>query len=208
MTTETKETLGELIEHGAQLIQWWDSIEQSKTAVLRELAEVVVNIRSQFRTEDGSIDWQGHSWEYRQTIGTMYEKAGVPPDSVSNIQASVRYHVGNRLREVVDTTELEQAGLKKTSPRERMLQARNEANAILHALEADTTKGDLKTRRKRYRQMVDAAEALSERLEAIDVNALTKKDASSMLGELRRARAHLETLEEALESRISHPAMQ
>ena len=140
-----KSALADLKREGVDLIQWWVQIEESKTEVLRRLATVVVGIRAQFRTEDGSPDWRGKTWDYRQFIGDMYGASGVPPDSASNIQAALRYHVGNLLREVVPGEDLAAAGLKESSPRDRMLAARQEIQALATAIAEDLQSGDRKT---------------------------------------------------------------
>ena len=145
----TRESLDELLDTGAALVRRWHRIEESKTAVLRELAHVVVDIRSQFRYE-GRVDWAGRSWEYRQAITRMYAAAGIPPDSVANVQGALRYHVGNALRERVDPEELEAAGLKAASPKERVASARSEAAALISVLRADKAAEEAEARGRNY----------------------------------------------------------
>lgn len=123
-----------LVDLGARLVGLWAHIEESKTEVLRALARVIVELRSRFRQPGEPPDWAGRSWEYRQAAERLYEAAGVPPDSVANVQAALRYHVGNLLRETVPPKELEAAGLLPSSPRDRIRQARSEAAAALEAL--------------------------------------------------------------------------
>lgn len=48
-----------LVAAGAGLIRSWHRIEESKTQVLKDLAVVVVKLRSHFRDNDGNIDWRG-----------------------------------------------------------------------------------------------------------------------------------------------------
>lgn len=119
---------------GSGLVHFYTRLEETKADVLKALAKVVVALRANFRTEDG-VDWGGRSWEYRQTVGAMYAAAGVPPDSQSNIQASLRYHVGNLLREAVPARELEAAGLRTDSPKARMNEARQYAQVVTAAIE-------------------------------------------------------------------------
>ena len=123
-----------LIGAGAALARSWYHIEESKTEVLRDLAVIVVRLRMLHRKADGSVDWSGNSWDYRKAVARMYEGAGIPPDSVDNIQASIRYHVGNVIREMAKPADLEAAGLLSASPRERLQVARDQAAAMLEAL--------------------------------------------------------------------------
>lgn len=126
----------ELVGAGAALIRSWHKIEESKTAVLKDLARVIVHLRSRFRTVDGDVDWAGHSWEYRQAAARMYDLADVPPDSVAGVQASIRYHIGNVLREAVQVKELKAVGLLPTSPRERLRVLRERTQALADAGQA------------------------------------------------------------------------
>ena len=119
---------------GTDLISFYSHMEATRTEVLKALAKVVVLIRSKHRDDEGNIDWRGKTWDYRQAIGEMYERAGVPPDSQSGIQSALRYHVGNLIREVATPDELQAAGLLKDSPRDRLNEQRNLASHLWHTL--------------------------------------------------------------------------
>jgi hypothetical protein len=142
---------------GSGLVQFYARLEETKADVLKALAKVVVALRANFRTSDGDVDWSGRSWDYRQAVGEMYASAGVPPDSQSNIQASLRYHVGNLLREAVPAQDLEAAGLRTDSPKERMNAARHAVQALAETLEA----GD--------RTRATSGEAVLKQLRALQV---------------------------------------
>lgn len=144
-----RESLDELLDSGAALVRRWHQTEGPKTEVLRDLAHVVVDIRSRFRYE-GAPDWAGRSWKYRRAIAAMYAVAGVPPDAVANVQGALRYHVGNALRERVPAEELESAGLKAASPKERVASARSEAAALVSVLRADKAAEDAEARGRHY----------------------------------------------------------
>ena len=103
--------LDELQGHGTDLVVAWDALERSRTDVLKDLARVVVGIRSQFADGNGNPDWAGRSWDYRSFISEMYSSAGVPPDSQGRVQSALRYHVGVLLRETLNSSELSAAGL-------------------------------------------------------------------------------------------------
>lgn len=198
----TTASLTDLQAEGQNLIQQWAELEESRTQILRRLADVVVSIRQGFLTEDSRPDWRGSSWEYRQFIGEMYEASGVPPDSASNIQAALRYHVGNRLREVVPAEELEEAGLLASSPKDRMMSARQEMQALAVAMSEDLQSGDLATRRERYGRLSEAAVALSDKMASFEVDELPKRQAQKVLEQIREAEGNLQALAESLRRRV------
>jgi hypothetical protein len=82
-----------------------------------------VALRQEF-SFDGFPDWAGKSEEYRQTIYRAYREAGVPSDSTGALQANLRYHVGNALREAAPADELRALGLDLEGPRARAVRAR------------------------------------------------------------------------------------
>jgi hypothetical protein len=85
----------------------------------RRVADILVELRSRYTTGDGTPDWAGNSFAYRQIVADIYSHAGLPADGQSSIKASIRYHVGNALRERVNAEELEDAGLIAETPRQR-----------------------------------------------------------------------------------------
>src|SRR4051812_41816767 len=82
-----------LVVEGANLVRNYAQTETTKTILLRELARVVVDLRSLFSTEDGRADWAGRSYNYRETVARIYAEAGVPADSVETMQSALRYHI-------------------------------------------------------------------------------------------------------------------
>ena len=119
----------ELQSLGTDLVKDFEIVENVRGAVLKRIAGVVVELRKRFRTDDGEIDWRGRTWEYRQAVIEMYRAAGIPSGSQSHLQGSLRYHVGNALRDAASPAELEAAGLKLESPRERQQVTREDEKA-------------------------------------------------------------------------------
>lgn len=198
--TQSPPSLRTLKRRGVDLIQWYQSVEQSKTEILKTLAEVVVDIRSQFQDESGITDWRGNTWEYRRFMEDLYEKAGIPPDSKSTIQAALRYHVGNVLRSRVPRKELEAADLLATSPRERMASQRSEASAVLRALGTHTS--DPASIRTYWRNATHAMESMSQRLAKLEVKNLPKREATAMARELDETIQHLNEVKATLAKRL------
>lgn len=86
-------------------------------------AESIVSLRRQFKHE-GMPDWAGRSPGYRDLIERLYREAGVPSDSESNLQANLRYHIGNAIRRVAPPEDLEALGMTKAGPLGRIKETR------------------------------------------------------------------------------------
>ena len=84
----------------------------------QQLAHLVVEFRRLFE-HDGRPDWAGRSQSYRDAIYQVYRDAKVPSDSAGGLQAKIRYHVGNVVREVAPPEDLLALGLKPKGPRGR-----------------------------------------------------------------------------------------
>lgn len=202
-TIDVRTPLDALKKEGADLVHWWHTIEESRTEVLRRLSEVVVDIRAQFYDEETmQPDWRGKTWDYRQFMSELYEASGVPPASVAGVQSSLRYHVGNRLREVVDADSLARAGLLAEGPKERMERQHGEALALWRLLREDHPIAGTEARRAAYRLLVGTAERVSARLGEIPASALTKKEARDALEHLTEMTERLARVRTELESRL------
>src|SRR5690606_11264334 len=62
-------------------------------------------------------------------IERLYRQAGVPSDSESNMQANLRYHVGNVLRKVAPPEDLQALGMAVEGPLGRIRNTRASAPA-------------------------------------------------------------------------------
>lgn len=119
MARRTAEQItNDLIKTGTDLIVQAHEQGEALTQTYRELATVLVDLRKRFKRND-KPDIAGRSQDYRNTVAKMYEDAGVPADSASNIQAAIRYHIGNVLREKFTEEQLAEAGLSTEGPRDR-----------------------------------------------------------------------------------------
>lgn len=151
-----------LIDQGSTLLRNYLRVETSKTSILAELARVVVELRAHFTLQDGTTDWDGRSHGYREAIARVYRDAGIPADSLSTIQASIRYHVSNVLREVAPPEELEDKGLRKETARERVKETRDRTMALARATLALGGSGSA---RADVSRLIIGAEALLGRVE-------------------------------------------
>lgn len=180
---------------GTGLIAFYTKMEDTRTEVLRALAKVVVLIRSKHRDDEGNPDWRGKTWDYRQAVGEMYARAGIPPSSQSNIQSALRYHVGNLMREVAPPEELEAAGLLTSSPKDRMNEQRNEIVHLWRTLTPDEDSEVARVRekvvkrgeaRQQHEPTVPSPKKTSASMLAIakTANTVTRRAADKQLGDI------------------------
>jgi hypothetical protein len=94
---------------------------------MRELAGHVIGLRQCFE-HDGMPDWGGRSQDYRDAIYQAYKEAGAGSDSAGPLQANLRYHIGNVLREIAPPEDLQKLGMDPAGPRERAIRARATAH--------------------------------------------------------------------------------
>lgn len=124
-----EQIIADLIEEGANLLSEAYTLGQALTEAYRRLAGVIVDLRKRFpNSKDTGPDWRGSTQAYRDAVATMYEQSGVPTDSASNMQAAIRYHIGNVLRERLTPEELTEAGLSVEGPLDRSRAAREAAD--------------------------------------------------------------------------------
>ncbi|QOP65085.1 hypothetical protein PQE12_gp25 [Arthrobacter phage Adumb2043] len=106
--------------------------DTERTALLREAAQLFIDAREHFYTKEGEPDWLGRTHAYRLWVREVMSGAHVPGDDVTSLQAAIRYHSGNMLRERLDDDTLADLGLKKSSPRERSIEKRERTSSTLN----------------------------------------------------------------------------
>lgn len=141
MAPAPRPTVEQLVDDGVELLS--DYLAAPRTDLLRQLASVVVDLRSRFSLDDGRPDWGGRSPDYRSYIADLYTRAGVPKDKLDTIQAAMRYHVGNLIRERAPKDELLAVGLTTTAPRDRNAATRDALHAISAAAGGRTPSSDV-----------------------------------------------------------------
>jgi hypothetical protein len=134
MDTETRTTEEARKEAVSLIKRYRRAAPEQKTTLLRQIAEVLVDVRQHFGRADGSPDWKGRTHAYRQYVAGIYGDAGLVGDEAATTQAAVRYHVGIVLRDRLDDDTLAAYGLIPRSPRERSQDRRAERTAIVHAV--------------------------------------------------------------------------
>lgn len=103
--------------------------DKERHAVLaRDAAAAAIDIRERYLLPDGSPDWAGRTWAYRDCLHRLYDEAKYTPQERSATAATLRYHVGNMLRDRLTSVELEAHGVTAPSPRKRQAARRQRAS--------------------------------------------------------------------------------
>lgn len=123
----------ELVDEGVRLLREYLASGRNRTDLLKDIAEVIVELRSQCSLGDGRTDWGGRSTRYRYLMSGIYSSAGVVAKERDTLQAVLRYHVGNLLRERAPQDDLESVGLMLVSPKERLNNRRQLVTALAAA---------------------------------------------------------------------------
>jgi hypothetical protein len=179
-----RDTVEDLVRRGARLVSDYAHVETSKTALLRDLADVVVDLRAQFQTEDSRTDWAGRGHAYRETVARIYSEAGIQPDAAHGLQAALRYHIGNVLRAKAPADELEALGLKSATPRERVKETRDRTAALARSAVAVTESTG--NARADVSRLLIAAETLLQRVDEVDLASLPEEAFEKAMATLER----------------------
>ncbi|MEU7243407.1 hypothetical protein [Streptomyces sparsogenes] len=110
-----------LVARGKAYAERYAQIEHEPETLLRNIAVVLVALR---RHHD---DMRGRSVAYRKAAAEIYRAADIAPntrvrsatETKDRMQQSVRWHIGNLLRDELDERELKDLNLSVASPLER-----------------------------------------------------------------------------------------
>lgn len=103
----------------------------ARTPIYYDLAGQIVALRGHFLTDEGEPDWIGRTSAYRHAVRDLYSRADYTPDDAKSVQSSIRYHVGNIVRQLLNPEELEDLGLDEVSPLERARETRRDQAVLL-----------------------------------------------------------------------------
>lgn len=99
---------------------------------LKDVAAVLLHLRSMHTGANGLPDWRGRSYDYRSLVRDIYAEAGLSSDPNDKTKAMLRYWLSELLRQRVPADELQAADLKTTPPSSRQVD-RNRQQAALAA---------------------------------------------------------------------------
>jgi hypothetical protein len=105
--------------------------EGEKTAHLRAVAAAFVDSREHFFTPQGEPDWLGRTHAYRTWVRETMRLADVQQADLTTVQAAIRYHIGNIVRERMDADTIEGLGLRSSSPKQRSVEKRGRNSEVL-----------------------------------------------------------------------------
>lgn len=121
------ESEGTLVARGAAYAKEYAVVQGKATTLLKNLAVTQVALRVKY------ADMRGQSGAYRAVVADMYAGLGLPEERVDQMQATVRYHIGNIIRRHMTPRELEEAGLRPETPIERQRDERAARAIVLQA---------------------------------------------------------------------------
>jgi hypothetical protein len=99
-------------------------------------------MRSHFTNGEGLVDWQGRTFAYREAVSETYRLGHYTKDEQSRVAGTIRYHIGNALRDRLSEDELAEAGLLPVSPKQRGEARRGRDSALLNAYRRGTEGND------------------------------------------------------------------
>src|SRR5699024_4398841 len=85
-TRDHPHTAAALVQQGARIVRDYAALHDRETAVLKQLADVIVRLRACYQNNDGRPDLRGTSAGYRDAVQAIYYKADIPADSKSNMR--------------------------------------------------------------------------------------------------------------------------
>ncbi|UVK63547.1 hypothetical protein SEA_JANEEMI_27 [Arthrobacter phage Janeemi] len=106
--------------------------DNERTDLLRDAARLFIDARAHFFTREGEPDWLGRTYAYRTWVREVMSAARVPGDTITSLQAAIRYHSGNILRDRLGDEEIADLGLRKESPKQRSVEKRERTSGTLN----------------------------------------------------------------------------
>lgn len=182
-TPRPRATLAELQTAATAALRRY--LEKRETVDLKIVASRFIDAREHFYTREGEPDWLGRTYAYRRWVREVMSDAHVPGDDLSTVQAAVRYHSGNILRERLDAATLADLGLRSESPRERSIEKRERYSETL-SLFAGGARIESAEEIQAAVAMMDAA------LRRISLASLAPKERRAAAGALRTLCKHAE----------------
>jgi hypothetical protein len=162
---------------------------QLDTALLKQAATEIVELRSRFARKDGGTDWGGRSQEYRDAIRDVYTRAGLPATIDHALVSRINYRVREALDARVPADELEAAGFSAGNPKKRQTEKRAADAAIGAALSPTVTPAVLIVQANNLLQRAETDDSLAE---------MTAKERGVCKLALAAIQAHAEALSKRL----------
>lgn len=160
---------GEITEQATRLLREYVESGRTRTDILKQVASLIVDLRALHTLDDGRVDWSGRSPGYRAAMNEIYRGAGVTADKADTVQAALRYHVGNLLRDRASDEALEEVGLTSITPKARLARQREVVAAL-------ATTGSVAEVLNDPLRLLAHAEVLLDYIEPADLRGLRGKE--------------------------------
>ena len=118
MDKNREDLIDQIAEHLRTAVKMGSPVDPYYTPEMLRAAETILELRRTFLTRSGEPDILGTSYAYRQAFGEAMTRAGLQGHDRTRAGSSMRYHIGNLLRERLSPEEIKELGLVKASPRE------------------------------------------------------------------------------------------
>jgi len=90
-------TAAPLVDEAVELAQRWACGDRGDVTL--RIAEILTRLRTLYRDTDGRPDMRGKSWEYREAVTSIYDRAGLDRVQRDRLSAAVRMRLSTVLRE-------------------------------------------------------------------------------------------------------------
>ena len=118
MTKNREAIIESIATHLRTAVEMGSEVDPYYTPEMVLAAQEIIDLRKTFLTRAGEPDILGKSYAYRQAFGDTMTRAGLAGVDRNRVGSSLRYHIGNLLRESMTPEEVADLGLVKSSPRE------------------------------------------------------------------------------------------
>jgi hypothetical protein len=193
-----------LVARGSAYVREYARIEEQPTILLKNIAKVLVALRTRHTLSDGRMDLRGQGYEYRQDAASVYSGAGIPADSVSTVQSAVRYHINNTLHDEFDVETLASYKLVTTSALERVQAGNSVRNALVAAARTETEAaggGPAKEIVANHTRLAGSVVTILTSLRPDHIKtAMTPQQRAALDGQLAAAQEHIRTLRRVIKS--------
>lgn len=146
-----------------------------RIAASRNIASLLVDMRSMCQLEDGRTDWAGRSSEYRRASREVFSESQLPKEELDRFRTAIRFHISNALHQKAPAEELADLGIQSTAIIDRARSRRLSSNpnsdsprrqgmtadqvALVYAIEATALKLDATRLRDVDEDTVDQLES-------------------------------------------------
>lgn len=158
---------------------------------MREIAEALFHVRSEFTDPDGRADYTGRSWAYRQEFGEILSEADLTPEQKHKVTALLRYHMSQILRDRLSEEQLKEYGLQTAHSLDKQRERRRAQSRLTRVLRQEEQIID-------GREFADALRGVQFLLSNVDIARMPKRDLTHVHSVLSRVERRVIELQTAI----------